>query len=152
MKKRYYYLALAGLILGYFAKADYWLQDEKDAYFPISAEQIRAGVREAQNPQNRITEKNSSFENVKEKLTAKYRKNYSQDVRERLNLLKTMAENKNLNAQQFYHDLARSNDQDILVRRQAYKNWLMSKNKNEHLQQLATFSDGGMLNSLTQEN
>ena len=41
MKK--YYLLLAGLaiLLGYIVKTNYWFEDERDIYFPITKEQLK---------------------------------------------------------------------------------------------------------------
>ena len=165
MKKRYIFLAIAGLILGYAAKVEKWFEDEREIYFPITAEQIRAGVRQAQSSSNsRRTHYSYSVDNLKNKFQKKYGKNYKREINQRLALLKLTDFKQDslqyVQAKQFYLELARNQNEDLLVRRQAYKNWLsMNQLTNEkkvetvRLGHLADFSDDKMLNSLTlQEN
>lgn len=42
MKKNYVLLMILAILLGYLAKINYWFEDERDIYFPISKEQLKA--------------------------------------------------------------------------------------------------------------
>jgi len=42
MKKNYVLLMILAILLGYIAKTNYWFEDERDIYFPISKEQLKA--------------------------------------------------------------------------------------------------------------
>ncbi|MGZ3692391.1 MAG: hypothetical protein ACXVAX_12865, partial [Pseudobdellovibrio sp.] len=61
---------------------------------------------------------------------------------------------KQLNAQEvknYFHEIARNEKENILVRRQAYKNWVaLGSQKEERLAQLVNFSDEQMMQSLTE--
>jgi hypothetical protein len=150
MKKRYYFLVFFGAMLGYFSVADHWFEDERDLYFPITAEQIRAGVR-AQAEQNAGL---TALQSAKERFNTPYKKNYERDLRQRLELLNNLAHTKAApiaETKEFFLSLAKNKNENIVVRRQAYKNWMnLHDNKKENLVQLATFSDESMLESLTQ--
>jgi hypothetical protein len=150
MKKRYYFLIFFGAMLGYFSVTDHWFEDERDIYFPITAEQIRAGVH-AQAEQSADV---SALQAAKERFSLAYKKNYERDVRERLEVLSAVAHSKTISAAEsknFFLSLARNKNENIVIRRQAYKNWLQLKNeRKENLVQLAAFSDESMLESLTQ--
>ena len=45
MKKRYLIAAVLGLILGFWAKIDYWFVDERDVFFPITKEDLRVSKK-----------------------------------------------------------------------------------------------------------
>ncbi|MGZ3691271.1 MAG: hypothetical protein ACXVAX_07195, partial [Pseudobdellovibrio sp.] len=80
MKKRYIVLTVVGLILGYIAKTDYWFEDEREVYFPITKEQIRSYAKELnENPdfKNAMTTKHTQdetafFEMLKKKFSSDY--------------------------------------------------------------------------------
>jgi len=150
MKKRYYFLIFFGAMLGYFSVAEHWFEDESDLYFPITAEQIRAGVRAQAQQNNGI----SVLQNAKERFNAPYKKNYERDLHERLELLSTLIHSKQVpvaESKAFFLNLARNKNENIVIRRQAYKQWLqLTDQKKETLVQLATFSDESMLEALTQ--
>lgn len=151
MKKRYFFLVILGAFVGYFSVSDHWLEDERDVYFPITAEQIRAGVAQTREAQSGHV---SALQSAKEKFNLPYKKNYERDLRERMQLLTIMAHSKSVpvaETKEFFLTLARNKNEDMLVRRLAYKNWLeLHEDKKENLVQLATFSDESMLESLTQ--
>lgn len=188
MKKRYLFLSLVGLILGYIAKTDYWFEDEREVYFPITKEQLRAHAKALQtNPSlqqslnlNRHSQDELSFFlMLKNKMNSEYptqsnlNSKYEREVARRLSLLKTMQHQwpdqksyKQINPQElknYFHSLARNEKENILVRRQAYKNWLSLSNQQElknekliehnkeRLAQLVNFSDAEMIDSLTSE-
>lgn len=151
MKKRYFFFVFFGMILGYLAINDHWFEDERDIYFPITAEQIRAGVAHLRAEQGGAV---SVLQSAKERLNLPYKKNYERDIHERMQLLAVVAYSKQVpvtESKDFFLNLARNKNENILVRRQAYKHWLnLSEQKNVGLVQLATFSDESMLESLTQ--
>jgi hypothetical protein len=160
MKKRYFCFVLAGLVLGYIAKVEHWFEDEREIYFPITAEQIRAGVKEAKLDSNR--QPSSAFDVFKQKITSKNSKNYNRSVNQKLALLKSANMQEDLSdyleLKKLYLEIVRNKEEDMLVRRQAYKNWVALDNINsnktteEHrLGQLANFSDEKMLNSLIED-
>lgn len=151
MKKHYFFFVFFGTVLGYLAITDHWFEDERDIYFPITAEQIRAGVA-----QKRAEHSNeaSALQAAKERFELPYKKNYERDLRERLQLLGVVAHSNNVTAEEskeFFLGLARKKNENILIRRQAYKHWLrLSSPQKTGLVQLASFSDESMLESLTQ--
>lgn len=151
MKKHYFFFLIFGTVLGYLAITEHWFEDERDIYFPITAEQIRAGVAQKRAEQNGDV---SVLQSAKDRFGLPYKKNYERDLRERLQLLGVVAHSKTVSvsdSKDFFLNLARKKDENILVRRQAYKHWLnLSDRKNAGLVQLATFSDESMLESLTQ--
>jgi hypothetical protein len=151
MKKRYYFLIFFGALLGYFSVTDHWFEDERDIYFPITAEQLRAGVH----AQAEQTAGLSLLQSAKDRFNSPYKKNYERDLRDRLSLLNEVVNAKQIPAndsKEFFLSLAKNKNENIVVRRQAYKNWLhLSEDKKSQQAQLATFSDETMLESLTQE-
>lgn len=41
MKKYYVALTILATLIGYLAKTNYWFEDERDIYFPITKEQLK---------------------------------------------------------------------------------------------------------------
>ena len=226
MKKRYIFLAVLGLILGYTAKTNYWFEDERDVYFPITKEQLRARVRSklseknaansnqsTQNIQTVVAPKDESglvdisslsrsllfneiynnkiltnknhqnayFQMIKIRLQNKYPPSsatahagqYEREVADRLGLLRAMShfwknpsdvpsvEQREI--KKFFHDIAKNKDENIMVRRQAYKNWLvfgdsptrydktrLAASTDSRLLHLVSFSDEQLIESLTE--
>lgn len=151
MKKYYFFFVFFGTVLGYLAITDHWFEDERDIYFPITAEQIRAGVAQKRAEQSGDI---SALQAARDRFELPYKKNYERDLRERLQLLGIVAHSKNTSvaeSKDFFLNLARKKNENILVRRQAYKHWLqLSSPEKSGLVQLASFSDESMLESLTQ--
>ncbi|MCC2678319.1 MAG: hypothetical protein K0R29_895 [Pseudobdellovibrio sp.] len=151
MKKHYFFFVFFGTLLGYLAVTDHWFEDERDIYFPITAEQIRAGVAQRRAEQSGEL---SVLQSAKQRFDLPYKKNYERDLRERMQLLGVVAHSKTVTvaeSKDFFLNLARNKNENILVRRQAYKHWLkLSSPQNSGLVQLASFSDETMLESLTQ--
>lgn len=227
MKKRYFALAVAGLILGYFAKVNYWFEDERDVYFPITKEQLQSKVRAIKqagmqnnlgtvaqiskttgsvdnaNPSyvdlarlsqnllfneiynNKVLQKeehqNVYFQMIQSRLSSEYPRSvasshssaYEREVANRLGLLRAMSQFwatpnavKNVEAKQikdFFHDIAKNKNENIMVRRQAYKNWLtfgdsaqpsekqrLAANSDSRLLHLVSLSDESLIESLTE--
>lgn len=227
MKKRYFALAVAGLILGYFAKVNYVFEDERDVYFPITKEQLRSKVRavkqagmqnnsvtptQANNPTGSIDHANPQyvdlarlsqnglfneiynnkvlqqeahhgvyFQMIQSRLSSEYPRSvasshssaYEREVANRLGLLRAMSQFwaipnsvKNVDAKQiknFFHDVAKNKNENIMVRRQAYKNWLtfgdsaqqsekqrLAANSDSRLLHLVSLSDESLIESLTE--
>lgn len=226
MKKRYFALAAVGLILGYFAKMDYWFEDERDVYFPISKEQLRSKVRAVkqagmQNNQvtsqvgkstgsvdkaapsyvdlahlsqnllfneiynNKVLQQEDHhgvyFQMIQSRLNSEYPRSvasshssaYEREVANRLGLLRAMSHFwttpnnvKTVEAKQikdFFHDVAKNKNENIMVRRQAYKNWLtfgdsaqqsekqrLAANSDSRLLHLVSLSDESLIESLTE--
>jgi hypothetical protein len=227
MKKRYFALAVAGLILGYFAKVNYWFEDERDVYFPITKEQLQSKVRAVKqagmqnnlgtvaqiskttgsvdnaNPSyvdlarlsqnllfneiynNKVLQKeehqNVYFQMIQSRLSSEYPRSvasshssaYEREVANRLGLLRAMSHFwatpnavKNVEAKQikdFFHDVAKNKNENIMVRRQAYKNWLtfgdsaqpsekqrLAANSDSRLLHLVSLSDESLIESLTE--
>lgn len=223
MKKHYLLLALVGLILGYLSKYDFWFEDGRDVFFPITKEQLKRKKSETQNssqstaavPANSatvkqnensgpaadlenlsqyelfnelynakvLTQKNNQqvyFEKIKNRLSTKYpvtdvtefKSRYEKEVTNRLGLLRAMSQfwpsprevhYDHKAIKQFYFEVARNKDENIMVRRQAYKNWLTFGNtvslneKNQafadadsRLLHLISLSDETLIQSLTE--
>ena len=223
MKKRYLALALAGIILGYIAKVNYWFEDEREIYFPITKEQIRSKVRAEKlaRLQNSPTKSQIStttipasvtsyadlsklsqnllfneiynnkvlqhephhslyFQMIYARLNSQYpqsssgisNNSYEREVENRLGLLRAMShfwasptEVKNVDPKQikdFFYSVAKNKNENIMVRRQAYKNWLtfgeqvadvqkqrVAENSDRRLLHLVSFSDESLIESLT---
>ncbi len=151
MKKYYFFFVFFGTVLGYLAITEHWFEDERDIYFPITAQQIRAGVAQMRAEQNGDV---AVLQSAKVRFDLPYRTNYDRDLKERLQLLGTVAHSKNVtvaDSKEFFLNLARNKNENILVRRQAYKHWLkLSSPNSASLVRLATFSDETMLESLTE--
>ncbi|MBY0554506.1 hypothetical protein K2P97_08255 [bacterium] len=226
MKKYYVGFAIVGLFVGYFAKVNYWFEDEKDVFFPISKEQLRAqknksaaNAQASSNSDNTevgsapttvgtpaptpvalerlsqyelfnelynskvLTEKNNHnayFEKIKSRLTSPYpfgpatehKSDYEKEVANRLGLLKAMASfwptPKQVSYDQkeikkFFFNVASNKKENLMVRRQAYKNWLSfgdsvasaEKSKflavnDSELLHLISMSDDALAESLTE--
>ena len=227
MKKRYFALAVVGLFLGYLAKMNYWFEDERDVYFPITKEQLRTKVRnvkqagmqnnkaaqtqangvtgavENSNPgfvdltnlsqnllfneiyNNKVLQQEAHqkvyFQMIQSRLTSEYPHSvasshsnaYEREVANRLGLLRAMSQFwatpntvKNVDAKQikdFFHDVAKNKTENIMVRRQAYKNWLtfgdsaqqsekqrLAANSDSRLLHLVSLSDESLIESLTE--
>ena len=41
MKKYYFIFGVMGLLIGYFSKTDFWFEDGRDIFFPISKAQLK---------------------------------------------------------------------------------------------------------------
>ena len=41
MKKYYFVFGMLGLLIGYFSKLDFWFEDGRDAFFPITQAQLK---------------------------------------------------------------------------------------------------------------
>lgn len=223
MKKRYLALALAGIILGYVAKVNYWFEDEREIYFPITKEQIRSKVRaeklarlQSSPIKNQISTVTSApsvaphadlsklsqnllfneiyknkvlqheshhslyFQMIQARLNSQYPQSpsgiatnsYEREVENRLGLLRAMShfwsnptEVKNVDPKQiknFFYSVAKNKNENIMVRRQAYKNWLtfgehvadsqkhrLAQNSDRRLLHLVSFSDESLIESLT---
>lgn len=163
MRKFYISLAVVGLIAGYIAKSDYWFENEQDIYFPITREQLKV---------KRVVDSELNFETIKSRLTSPYpeksplhSKNYDREVKARLGLLQAMfvywsapatqvkvnsAAVKNLFAQ-----VAKSKTENLMVRRQAYRNWLTFQvpagPSTTRLASLASHSDENLIGNLTKD-
>jgi hypothetical protein len=125
----------------------------------------------------------SYFKMIKNRLQNKYPESsnkhnsgsYEREVADRLDLLramsyfwKTPSSVSNVNRDEikkFFHDIAKNKDENILVRRQAYKNWLifnerltgyektrLAANKESRLLHLVSFSDDQLIESLTESS
>ena len=226
MKKRYLALAAAGIILGYLAKMDYWFEDERDVYFPITKEQLQSRVRAVKqagmqnsvgtvaqntnatgsidnaNPSfvdlaslsqnllfneiynNKVLQQEAHhgvyFQMIQSRLNSEYPSSvasshssaYEREVANRLGLLRAMSHFwatpttiKNVDAKQvkeFFHIVAKNKSENIMVRRQAYKNWLtfgessqqidkqrLAANSDSRLLHLVSLSDEALIESLT---
>lgn len=228
MKKYYVGFAIVGLLVGYFAKVQYWFEDEKDVFFPITKEQLRVKKNKpavtAQNipaddaanavagtstaatgtaaasavaleglsqyelfnqlyNSKVLNEKNNHavyFEKIKSRLTSPYqygvagehKSAYEKEVANRLGLLKAMAsfwptpkqvQYDHKQIKQFFFEVAANKKENLMVRRQAYKNWLSfgdtvlvaDKNKflaanDTELLHLVSLSDDALAETLTE--
>ena len=227
MKKRYFALAAIGLILGYLAKIDFWFEDERDVYFPITKEQLRTKVRAAKQAgmqnnsstpaqfsnsagpinnavstyvdlarlsqnllfneiyNNKVLQQEANhgvyFQMIQSRLYSEYPRSvasshsnaYEREVANRLGLLRAMSHFwmspntvKNVEPKQikeFFHDIAKNKNENIMVRRQAYKNWLtfgdsaqqsekqrLAANSDSRLLHLVSLSDESLIESLTE--
>ncbi len=214
MKKYYFIFGVLGLLIGYFSKLDFWFEDGRDAFFPITQAQLKkkkaaqavpdAPAVAPQNADAATTKTpapiadlenlsqfelfhqlyNSKvlvspgshavyFEKIKNRINSKYptpvqsehRTAYEKEVANRLGLLKAMSQfwptpkEVSVNQKeikQFFHGIARNKEENFMVRRQAFKNWLTFGNsvaQSEKTQLLAS-ADSKLLHliSLSDEN
>lgn len=214
MKKYYFIFGMLGLLIGYFSKLDFWFEDGRDAFFPISKAQLKkkksvqpAETAPAAATQNAVAAATKTpppiadlenlsqfelfhqlynskvlvspvshavyFEKIKKRINSKYpapvqsehRTAYEKEVANRLGLLKAMSQfwptpkEVSVNQKeikQFFHGIARNKEENFMVRRQAFKNWLTfgnSVSQNEKTQLLAS-ADSKLLHliSLSDEN
>lgn len=200
MMKRYVALAVVGLVIGYVAQSNYWFEDERDVYFPITKEQLQAKVRATKLAQAQAQDLNAPellaaiynekvltreflqkdyFKKIETYFTAHHAATDSNE-RSQKNILETkhklsflMALSTNWSTPQkisgfapneyatFLKKLAQNKEEHLLVRKQAYKNWLAftqealatnnhSASEKVRLAQLVTFSDSQMIDSLSQ--
>lgn len=222
MKKYYIGFAIVGLLVGYFAKVQYWFEDEKDVFFPITKEQLRAhknkqaAASQTQQgsgnnvvatagaaPQTPVDLERLSqyelfnqlynskvlsqkenhvvyFEKIKARLTSDYpvtkasehKSNFEKEVANRVGLLRAMAkfwptpkqvQYDHVQIKKFFFTVASNKKENLMVRRQAYKNWLSfgdsvtaaDKNKflaenDTELLHLVSLSDQALAESLTE--
>jgi hypothetical protein len=221
MKKHYIIFAVLGLLIGYFAKVQYWFEDEKDVLFPITKAQLRIKKNNAaviSNQNTSITNQNSTsgalvlpavdlqnlsqyelfnelynskvlsqtanhtiyFEKIRARLKSPYparevsefKTKYEKEVANRLGLLKAMAKFwptpqqvrvSQKTIKQFFYEVASKKSENLMIRRQAYKNWmsfgdsitLAEKNKflndnDTKLLHLVSLSDDALAESLTE--
>jgi len=224
MKKYYVIFAVLGLLIGYFAKVQYWFEDEKDVLFPITKAQLRikknnaAGVNANQNTAGTNQGTNANlinlastpvdlqnlsqyelfnelynskvlnqtinhalyFEKIRVRLKSAYpareasefKTKYEKEVANRLGLLKAMSvfwptpRQVSLSQKpikQFFYEVASNKSENVMVRRQAYKNWMSFGNsiteteKNKFLNDndtkllhLVSLSDDALAESLTE--
>ena len=213
MKKYYFIFGMLGLLIGYFSKLDFWFEDGRDVFFPITKAQLKKKRTAQPVPDVAVTPQNvaaastnaptpivdlenlSQFElfhqlynskvlvprgshvayfaKIKNRINSKYpapvksehRTAYEKEVANRLGLLKAMSQfwptpkEVSVNQKeikQFFHDIARNKEENFMVRRQAFKNWLTFGNsvaQNEKNQLLAS-ADSKLLHliSLSDEN
>lgn len=216
MKKYYFIFGVLGLLIGYFSKLDFWFEDGRDIFFPITKAQLKkkkttqtapdaaasatsplevanatakpaAPVVDLENLSqfelfhqlynSKVLVPRGSqsvyFEKIKSRINSKYpapvqsehRTAYEKEVANRLGLLKAMSQfwptPKEVSVsqkeiKQFFHDIARNKEENFMVRRQAFKNWLTFGNtvtQNEKNQLLAS-ADSKLLHliSLSDEN
>lgn len=230
MKKYYVGLAFLGLLLGYTAKMGYWFQDERDVFFPITKEQLRAKKQLQKNQMQHDDGEKASAENnlaktaneptaaststpvnldklsqselfnqiynqkvlnekqnhgtyfqmIRTRLNSayppvvdtKYRSGYEHEVADRIGLLRAMAKFWNTPKQLsgvdsksvklLFYNLAQNKNENLMVRRQAFKNWLyfgdsvsqVEKRKlasaaDTRLLHLVALSDEDLIESLT---
>ena len=189
MKKRYVVLAALGIAFGYIAKTDHWFEDEREIYFPITKEQLRASVKaEWAEKNNQKSEQLNIVDVIASKQLARHdlqgqifraidkrlAKPYGIDshrnereVIQRLNLLQAMSHywpNDKVLLQvapgqlkDLLLRLAKDNNEDMQVRRQAYKYWMnfcaasgMISTEKAKLANLATHSDSRLIATLAQ--
>lgn len=221
MKKYYFIFGILGLLIGYFSKLDFWFEDGRDVFFPITKAQLKkkktaqpipdapsetaqsAAVALTKTPAPIADLENLSqfelfhqlynskvlvspsnhavyFEKIKNRINSKYpaavrsehRTAYEKEVANRLGLLKAMSQfwpsPKEVSVNQkeiklFFHGIARNKEENFMVRRQAFKNWLTFGNSvtaNEKTQLLASadsrllhlisLSDETLIQSLTE--
>lgn len=199
MMKRYVALAVVGLIVGYVAQSNFWFEDERDIYFPITKEQLQTKVRstkvaEAKAQQLSAPDLLAAIYNEKVLTKDFQQKDYfkkvetyftahsgletktdsaqkkSLELKHKLSFL--MAFSTNWNAPQkivgfepqeyaqFLKSLAQNKNEHLLVRKQAYKNWLnftqdatlanAHPSEKVRLAQLVTFSDTQMIDAMSQ--
>lgn len=216
MKKYYFIFGVLGLLIGYFSKLDFWFEDGRDVFFPITKAQLKkkkpvvpavdtAVPAVVPSAANGGSEKNPApiadleslsqselfhqlynskvlvprasqavyFEKIKNRIKSKYpvavqsehRTAYEKEVANRLGLLKAMSQfwptPKEVSVsqkeiRQLFHEVARNKEENFMVRRQAFKNWLTFGNsvaQNEKSQLLAS-ADSKLLHliSLSDEN
>ena len=217
MKKYYITFSMLGLLLGYFAKMNYWFEDEKDIFFPITKEQLKVTktntVAVAAGPallatsssaktvpadlvkmnqaelfnelyNNKVLDQTAHqqvyFEMIQSRLSNKYPEGiklkhesaYEREVANRLGLLRAMSlfwpTPKQVGLvdrtaiKNFFAHVAKNKNENLMVRRQAYKNWLtfgnsvaqdeknrMAQNADSRLLHLVSLSDENLIESLT---
>jgi hypothetical protein len=199
MMKRYVALAVVGLIVGYVAQSNFWFEDERDIFFPITKEQLQTKVRAT-----KVARAEAQGLNAPDILAAIYNKKVltqelqqkdyfskietyfiahsgfktqpvsmqksSLELKNKLSFLMALSTNWNVpqkivgfeakNYAQFLKSLAQNKNEHLLVRKQAYKNWLnftheevasnAQSTEKVRLAQLVTFSDAQMIDSLSQ--
>jgi hypothetical protein len=224
MKKYFIIFAALGLLIGYFAKVQYWFEDEKDVLFPITKAQLRikknstAGVNANQNTAspNQVANVNPAnsaatpvdlqnlsqyelfnelynskvlnqtnnhalyFDKIRARLKSAYpahevsefKTKYEKEVANRIGLLKAMSvfwpTPRQVSLSQkpiklFFYEVASNKSENVMVRRQAYKNWMSFGNsiseteKNKFLNDndtkllhLVSLSDDALAESLTE--
>ena len=222
MKKYYFVFGVLGLLIGYFSKVDFWFEDGRDVFFPITKAQLKkkkqpltadsavaavvpqAVAGEAAKAPNQIvdlehlsqyelfhqlynskvlvarTSQAVYFEKIKNRLNSKYpapvqsehKTAYEKEVANRLGLLKAMSQFwptpkevsiSQKEIKQLFHEIAKNKDENLMVRRQAFKNWLTFGNtaaqseKNQllasadsKLLHLISLSDENLIQSLTE--
>ncbi len=224
MKKYYIILAVLGLFIGYFSKMNFWFEDAREVFFPISKAQLKAkknavavtwkSASEDASPADSTPSPSTSlpqpvdleklsqyelfhqlynarilqeatnhefyFEKIKARLTSKYpiavktehKSNYEKEVADRLGLLRAMShfwpspkevhyDHKTI--KQFFYEVANNKDENLMVRRQAYRNWLsfgnsVSRNdkgrfiasNDDRLLHLVSLSDENLIETLTE--
>lgn len=232
MKKYYLFLALLGLFLGYSAKYNFWFEDARNVFFPITKETIKQSAQaklsqklekgdsevtpspktmleatvkpqaQQSSPVNLdtlsrkdlfhalynaevLTDRNQHkfyFEKIKSRLMQKYPKStgikhvneYEIEVVNRLGILRALAKywqpanqstiNPN-ELKKFFHSVALKTSEPLMIRRQAYKNWLSFGNtvtaqdkkrfiasNDSKLLHLISISDETLIQSLMQES
>lgn len=223
MKKYYFIFGVLGLMIGYFSKLDFWFEDGRDVFFPITKAQLKkkksavpisdnAAAATGSQVVTVSTAKASAqiadlehlsqfelfhqlynskvllqrsnhaayFEKIKNRINSKYpapvqsehRTAYEKEVANRLGLLKAMSQfwptPKEVSVgqkeiKQLFHHIARNKEENLMVRRQAFKNWLTFGNsvaqteKNQllasadsKLLHLISLSDENLIQSLTE--
>lgn len=224
MKKYYIVVGVLGLLVGYFSKSNFWFEDGRDTFFPITKSQLKknksvvpapdtqivaAGITaQATTPQltppppivdleklsqyelfhelynSKILKTSANqkiyFEKIKNRLNSKYpapvvsehKTSYEKEVANRLGLLRAMSQfwptpkEVSLNhkeVKKFFYDIALNKDENFMVRRQAFKNWLtfgnsVSQNEKNQLMasadsrllHLVSLSDENLIQSLTE--
>lgn len=225
MKKYYIIIGLAGLLFGYFAKYDFWFEDARDTFFPITKETIKQSVQNktdttdsntdkpteqpttaAEKKANSepvnldilagnalfkelynnkaLTEKNNQsvyFEKIKKRLTSPYPafkdvefgSEYESEVTNRLGILRAMSHFWSKPSlvsvnpdkmKKFFYQIADNKNENLMVRRQAYKNWLyfgksvsaeekkrFIAGADSEMLHLISVSDDELISSLTKE-
>lgn len=172
MKKFYISLAVIGIVAGYIAKSDFWLEDERDVYFPITREQLKVRKPSATDLADWSHNHKQTFDVIKKRLATQYpeksatsSKAYDREVKARLGLLHAMSVYWGAPAAQleidtavvknFFAELAKSKNENLMIRRQAYKNWVAFQRnytleESQRLASLASHSDENLLQSLTE--
>ena len=224
MKKYYIILAVLGLFIGYFSKMNFWFEDAREVFFPISKAQLKTkkiavavtgkSPSEDASPADstptptaslpspvdleklsqyelfhqlynaRVLQQTSNheiyFEKIKARLTSKYpvavatehKSIYEKEVADRLGLLRAMLhfwsspkevryDHKSI--KQFFYEVANNKDENLMIRRQAYKNWLSFGNSvsrtdkgrflasnDDRLLHLVSLSDENLIETLTE--
>lgn len=181
MKKQYLFIAILGLILGYFAKFDFWFSEGRDIFFPNSvqplSEKKTAPISPDNDPTSATSNTNSGafnhkpfdieklsqselfhalynknilavkthqfiyFNKIKDRLKSPYpdspesehRTQYEKEVAHRMGLLRAMRHYwptpkqvsvNHHDIKAFFWQVAANPRENIMVRREAYKNWL----------------------------
>lgn len=185
MKKYYFFFGILGLLVGYFSKSDFWFEDGRETFFPISKEQLKKKKAAESKPDTTAAPVDKSgapvsaesirpqpvvnleslsqselfhelynskvlsarinqsiyFEKIKSRLTSRYppaevsdhRTAYEKEVSNRMGILKAMSQFwpsprevvlNQLDLKKFFFEIASNKSENLMVRRQAYKNWL----------------------------